>query len=1309
MIGPPRDPVFEQCSTTAHDGVFWRSNQQKTFCGPINVAFRILGNCAIPDGLDDEISVCYSVQVVEPSLPEIYFTPDHLEHKTTDQLAVLVMPRSFQSLQQTIVRASEVGTIGCAIACRVQWDGDAMHIFMNPQFSGLSFWSDAIQPQQTRVAELFAGGYGGWSYAIDFLKFLGMDIQVKIAVDNDKSATMMFARNHQGFLTHDDFDPRVSQHTCADHDVLILNTTVQDSTWYHLLFDMDVDVWCLSPPCPAFSKAGDMMGFLRPDGVVTLEAICTIRLCQPVLVCLENVVGLAQGANSNTLKAMMRWAGYIPLLMECNDVADISPTMRERFISCWIRNDHANKVEYPKKSWFRARDHTLSSFGICDFSMTDDIVQHFVLNEELTSIYGNPEYIPKTPPGSTSKSETDPSALCERRCVAPSAKFRTFMAMYGSQHELDENSLRNKGLFAQLMQCGKGFRFITPFEQALAYATRMPLWVPCDHKCAFRFLGSAITPSQALYCLIKGLQACRIVDCPKGDAMLTVIQFITKRDNPSQIIIQKFPGWFLLYVDSPETFRPDEDLLMPVLSPQDEVDGAIHPSKRTHEEWHCEDSQCELGCTKVRRRLEFHEVSPTVPFTVIEASSEPSQDEGDDFLGPDLPQSRDFVNVTILLPADSFTGRYCKGITIDSILQQEGYEPGFLAFNILGGGFLSNDENITTDITIVANSDTFQQVQNAAKLFQHTAYGEWPSPHPDNAVNLTISHQGKVFWKGILQSTMPLYVINDEIQRKLRCCGISLPLRWSCRASPINHEWGWKLCDLTDAGDLKIHFHFPIQGGGRDAKVEETLKTQLMAELVAMGVSFSRLTPTVTMIFAKHSATHVKTVLTVDHIEKRHEELRSIAESAGCVIASNEVSQRVKAVNKIQKAVREKKTSQQKFIDLRTLDIAEGVFLNEDSTPCRVQITPFEPNGQGLFVTTLSDISQWLQSTPISSDELAVLVLGHVEPETKLHFQRIQFKAFQKGAGVLLLKGTLIQLGSKKIHTPEGPITQINCPNTSVVTFTAYADQFPETVWRDIAASPAKIMLNLFEGEARKQAILGVWGHSYQKDGKPVKPHIATSIQFHARIVTSRLPELLRQSGWNQVFMVPKHDSNDSQPLPDQQYNVLWTGQSFAETQVIAKGIQATLGLVRSKGSFGIRVSSDSFADAWKKVHPDKDQPSAVKIHLVFRAQNMPQNITVVEVRQWLEALKWDAKPMKRIAQSIWLIGASQPPPSTSCKLNDNIILLSEQNKKTDNSGFCFGWKTTICQSRRYATHYYFGRRPMAYISGKEWTAQLPH
>lgn len=256
-----------------------------------------------------------------------------------------------------------------------------------------------------------------------------------------------------------------------------------------------------------------------------------------------------------------------------------------------------------------------------------------------------------------------------------------------------------------------------------------------------------------------------------------------------------------MHTDGPVDFRNDYDLHIPPIELSNTDVEERQPSKRGHEEWHCEDPECPLGCTKVRRKLEFPEVSPTVPYTVQDSSQEESQPLADVLFGPQLPSAQEYININALLPADSFVGRYPKGITIDQILLDEGYDPRGLVFNTLTGCCIPNDEPILQDTTIVAISDLSQHVQRASKMVHGIFSDEWTKPHPDNAMNLIISHQGTVFWKGIIQSTLSLYAIDDAIRKSLRCCGISLDLRWTCRFTPLNHEWGWKLCDLTNSGD----------------------------------------------------------------------------------------------------------------------------------------------------------------------------------------------------------------------------------------------------------------------------------------------------------------------------------------------------------------------------------------------------------------------------------------------------------------------------------------------------------------------------
>eukprot|EP00438_Fugacium_kawagutii_P000263 Skav223299 [mRNA] locus=scaffold4198:9088:9525:- [translate_table: standard] len=126
-----------------------------------------------------------------------------------------------------------------------------------------------------------------------------------------------------------------------------------------------------------------MLGFLRADGRLTLETICAIRLNQPPLVCLENVPGLSEEPNIRYIVAMFKWAGFTLLHHECNDMSDISPATRRRWLSIWIRNDLSEDALPVKSTWFRARDFNIREFGVMDMCCDADVIQDFILDDQL--------------------------------------------------------------------------------------------------------------------------------------------------------------------------------------------------------------------------------------------------------------------------------------------------------------------------------------------------------------------------------------------------------------------------------------------------------------------------------------------------------------------------------------------------------------------------------------------------------------------------------------------------------------------------------------------------------------------------------------------------------------------------------------------------------------------------------------------------------------------------------------------------------------------------------------------------------------
>ena len=1254
MIRPPMmSSIFEKCTSTAQTGNFWRASTHGNNEVPsINLAIKITDLGAgeyVPPSCFDGLRF-FRGKVVDPALPEVEFTPPHVCHVITDQDVLVAYPSDMTPLTDTIARAMCQNHLLRMIDVRVYTSNGKLIAEMDKNVSGLTAWQPKFNDHALNVAELFCGGFAGWNQAIRFLSGLGVPIKTMLAVDECPNATRMYAKNYDAAEVSMLCDPRKQPCDGIKDVTLVLQHPVQKPVWYHLGYQREIQVWCMSPPC--------QLGFFKEDGQTTLEAIGSARLQQPFLILLENVVGMGEDENLQVIHAMFRWAGFELVHHETNDLKDIAPTARARWVSIWVRKDLAPRMIGVQATWFKAREHSISSFGIDKLEIPNDILETFMLTEELQTIYGDKRYLPENmrPTG-----KMDPHAdLVLRRCVKPHGRFATFVASYGSQHELPNDLLESKGLFAQLIEGNEGIRFITPFEQILAFAASMPFYIPTYIPEAYRTIGHAISPPQALYGILKALQAAQIPKCSQSDAMFTVLDFLSKRPRAEQVAVCEDMQWYIMHLKH-ENMNGEANVgttmkvKMPVLV---EELGLTNDPKRKGENEH-EGSEKGHEPTKRHKVDDDHEqpieISPTQPFDVIEPGKE---------------MVHEYASVTVIMPADAFTGRFRIPTTPREILLSQGYDASEMMIRFPQTQRNEMDTVLTDDATLVVFSDCSHHIDQAAVRFQEKHAVATKPRDVTKGINLTIKslvgQHNQVFWKGIVQHDISLQWIDTQVRESLIRMGIRVPLRWTCKHMALSPDWGWTLNMLTGAGQVTLCFHFPIVGGGPSGeRLDESIKTQLTAELVALGVGFSRLVPIVAMIASKFNATQIKQKISHGDPTERANLIYDMANQAGCAI--DKKGAREKAAKKIQKAVRTTKPWLNKEIDLKSLKIAEGTFVNGDQTKTQITVGTFEPNGHGLYLTKLADVQKWLDgANMISSDELAVLVLGHVQTDTPREHKHIQFRVFQEGNGMLLLKGTLFQLGTKSVYLHEGKVTTIQCPNTSVVTMTTYADDFPPAVWDDVKRSPAKHMLSLFDFDLRKKAILGIWGHSYQANGKPAKSEDADSIQFHARVLTEHLQAMLQQSGWNHVYMVPKQDKSGESSGPDNQYAVVWTGRPMQETLILAKEIQASLGIARNKTSFGIRVNYDVYADSFRKINPGRDVPTMIKVQQLYRAQNMPHNITIPEVRQWLAGISWDAKPLKKISHSVWLIGAAKAPEHSTCALNQNVILITEQNRKPD-------------------------------------------
>ena len=79
-----------------------------------------------------------------------------------------------------------------------------------------------------------------------------------------RDTAYMAARNHHLQISPSGFDARI--HDVPVDKEICVTADVQEHEWLILCSLLSTSVWLTSPPCPAFSLASNMLGFLRKEG-----------------------------------------------------------------------------------------------------------------------------------------------------------------------------------------------------------------------------------------------------------------------------------------------------------------------------------------------------------------------------------------------------------------------------------------------------------------------------------------------------------------------------------------------------------------------------------------------------------------------------------------------------------------------------------------------------------------------------------------------------------------------------------------------------------------------------------------------------------------------------------------------------------------------------------------------------------------------------------------------------------------------------------------------------------------------------------
>jgi len=469
---------------------------------------------------------------------------------------------------------------------------------------------------------------------------------------------------------------------------------------------------------------------------------------------------------------------------------------------------------------------------------------------------------------------------------------------------------------------------------------------------------------------------------------------------------------------------------------------------------------------------------------------------------------------------------------------------------------------------------------------------------------------------------------------------------------------------------IRVYFRGLLGGGKED--IMRKSSARLGELLIHKGLPLNAVATKAQKIIEKLGLSQVHQALQNQNEIHAWRQIEQLAQKIDFVIF-NEKEKKSLSATLIQRAIKKKKkgnlTGSSIAVDQFTLPV--GIFINEDQsdTPI-ISIDKLRAGSHGIVLTTEEKITPWIQNNVKSSvDELGAIFLGNPTMNISDSYDptAICFAAINHEGKECVLRGTLLQLGGKKVALNRH--FKVEGANASMTTcsLTAYASDFDSDNFAALISSPAKRMLAQLPSDTIRNAISSVWGRSFMRDGKRVPNLEAESVQVHISIKSEKVPELLKCSGICNIYITPKIENG----LFDPKYHLIWTDLSKIAIEQKTNEITNHLGFIKGRKGYALRFLATDAQDGFNSLFPGKTFEKPIAVNALYRLQPVPFGILPEVLTEACKAIKWNIKPIKRSGNS-WLVGAEKQSPNKFLIIDGNTILVKEVEKTNNGKSSVF-------------------------------------
>ena len=397
-------------------------------------------------------------------------------------------------------------------------------------------------PEIIHHLEMFSGGFAGWTAAAQLIEKISPARCQSVGLEIDPHVARTSALTHHACFTipcHMLPTDLISKFDgtwiiCAD---------VCDQSWLPCIAQWNVDLISMSFPCQPWSGAAAGPGFHDPNAKILLHAVLQTRWIRPTCIALENVPGFYRHPHKKVLAKVLLLAGYKIVWEKCADIQDCLGVIRPRWLALAVRvNANLESLLMPWPSVPRTWSHR--------DSVIDGLpaVDHLVISESALTLASDIQFCS----WKDMKKCPTPAEVLATRTNGPNDILPTFMAMYGSQHNLDPAFLRRHGFFAHFKAEDSSWpgkaRYWDPAEILLIHGIPEAAFVDADPTFSWKVAGNLISVPQAAMVLIPAFE---FIGPHKIDASHFMQEFLVRKLKAATMTVTKVPrGIFLNQPDS---------------------------------------------------------------------------------------------------------------------------------------------------------------------------------------------------------------------------------------------------------------------------------------------------------------------------------------------------------------------------------------------------------------------------------------------------------------------------------------------------------------------------------------------------------------------------------------------------------------------------------------------------------------------------------------------------------------------------------------------------------------------------------------